>query len=90
MKFKVKRTALDDPTARPYADAGPDPTPPRTPLDPGWTVEIDSLDALMAFVLQHGEVILGTDGTEAYLEIYDAYRESDPEGTERNDHTAAA
>ncbi len=85
MRFKVKRTWLDDPTARPYTDtpAGPNPAQPGQHSE--WYVDLPSLDALMAFVLEHGGLVVGTDGGEHYLELYDAYRESDPAGTERGD-----
>ena len=83
MRFKVKRTQLDDPTARPYADTRAGPNPTQRVGGGEWDVEIATLEALMVFIRKHGEVVIGTDGTDVYLEIYDAYRESDPEGPER-------
>lgn len=39
-----------------------------------WTIEIDTLDELIAFADAHGEIIVGA-GDPPSIEIYDDYRE---------------
>jgi hypothetical protein len=75
MRFKVQRTLLADPTLRPFANGTEGPNPIQGGDDRWWYVEIATLEELMAFTEQHGELVIGTDGTDHYLEIYDSSRE---------------
>ena len=77
MRFKVQRTVLDDPTLRPYPDSTSGPNPIQRGEDDRWYVEISTLADLMAFTAVHGELVIGTDGVDHYLEIYDGRREKD-------------
>ena len=77
MRFKVQRTVLDDPTLRPYPDSTSGPNPIQRGEDGWWYVEISTLADLMAFTAVHGELVIGTDGVDHYLEIYDGRREKD-------------
>jgi len=77
MRFKVKRTFLDDPTQLPFSVNGASEGATQRGEDGAWYVDIADLPQLMAFALQHGELILGTDGTDSYIEIYDADREGE-------------
>jgi len=81
MRFKVQRTVLDNPTLRPYADSAAGPNPGQRGQDDWWYVEIETLADLLAFTEAHGELVIGSHGTDHYLEIYDARREE--EGTSR-------
>jgi hypothetical protein len=51
----------------------------RWPNRPGWAVDLDSLDDLVAFCVKHGEVVVSTGyaelGETPKIEIYDDYRE---------------
>jgi hypothetical protein len=51
--------------------------PTRDVLKPRWTIDIDSLDTLIQFVKEHGDVVVHNDDNNQYpeLEIYDDYRE---------------
>lgn len=42
-----------------------------------WFVEIPDLDALLAFIARHGELVIGPHHSrdELSIEIYDGYRE---------------
>jgi len=75
MRFKVQRTLLDNSTRPPFADSAVGANAVQA-KDSDWHVEIADLDALLAFTLQHGELVTGTDGVDHYIEIYDADRES--------------
>ena len=40
-----------------------------------WTVEIESLEGLMAFCNKYGRIVIEPDKPLPWLEIYDSYRE---------------
>lgn len=40
-----------------------------------WSVELPDLPALMAFVAKHGRCVVKREDGEAFIEIYDDYRE---------------
>ena len=75
MRFKVQRTLLDNPALRPYANSVAGPNPLQLGDEDWWYVEIATLAELIAFAAVHGELVIGTDGTNHYLEIYDGRRE---------------
>lgn len=75
MRFKVQRTFLHDTTQQPFATSAAGPNATQRNDDGTWYVEIADLAELMAFTLEHGELVVGTDGVEQYIEIYDAKRE---------------
>jgi hypothetical protein len=75
MRFKVRRTVLEDPTLRPYANSADGPNAVQRGEDEFWYVEIPDLPALLEFTNVHGELVIGTDGIDHYIEIYDAKRE---------------
>ena len=75
MRFKVQRTMLEDATQLPYANTPPGPNPVQRGEDDAWYVDIADLADLLAFALRHGELLIGTDGVEHYIEIYDGKRE---------------
>lgn len=77
MRFKLKRTLLNNPTLRPYADSATGPNPVQRGEEDWWYVELTTLAELLAFARAHGELVIGTDGTDHYLEIYDGRREVD-------------
>jgi len=88
MRFKVQRTLLADPTLQPFTDSFAAPNAMQRGEDDAWYVEIADLAALLAFALRHGELVIGTDGVDHYIEIYDAAREGHvaPPGTIESDH----
>jgi hypothetical protein len=40
-----------------------------------WFIRLDTLDDLMAFIREHGEVVMGYEDGTQFIEIYDNYRE---------------
>jgi len=90
MRFKVQRTLLNDPTVRPYVDNAAGPNPVQRGEEDWWYVEISTLAELLAFARTHGELVIGTDGTDHYLEIYDGRREEvDGSQTEPLNHSVS-
>jgi hypothetical protein len=45
------------------------------PDQPCWFVDIDNLDALLAFIERHGEIVMASRSDGPTIEIYDGYRE---------------
>lgn len=69
MKFEVVRTSI-----RWKVEEAPCPEAEKLP-NGIWQVEIASLEDLIAFVREHGEVVINAGLHRPIIEIYDDYRE---------------
>jgi hypothetical protein len=79
MRFKVQRTLLENPTLKPYRNGVAGPNAVQRGEEDYWYVEIPDLEALIEFSQVHGELVIGSDGFDHYLEIYDTRREGGPD-----------